>query len=221
MRLILSCLLLLATAAPLFAQDRDEAAHRRIEAQLRATRIPVLAYEEADVTQVVRDIARAARVTIVFDRRALADVPEERRRVTLELQDLRADQALNLVLMDTGLHLAYRAGVLHVTTRERVQQATILRIYDIRDLTARVRDFPAPRIRLRDSNDPGPVIDIPQENDRAVDADDVVDMIETTIDADWGGTCTVRISRGQLVVRAPRDVQREVAALLGQLRASR
>lgn len=206
-------------AAPLAAND--EAAYRKIENQLDSTKIATLAYEEADVTEVVKDIARKARINIVFDKKALKDVDEDDRKVTIELADIKAANALNLVIDQIGLVKMYKNGVMYITTEDKAEEDTVTKTYDVRDITVKITDFPAPKLRLRgnDDDNSGPIIEIPREDDP--DTDDVIEIIEESIDADWGGNASVSKIKGQLVVRATRKVHKEVASLLNQLRAAK
>jgi hypothetical protein len=216
--------LLLASALPAQnrrAEERNEIAHRNIENALNSTRVDVISYEDVDIQEVIRDIARRARANIVVDRRALQDIREDDRKVTIELSDILLGNLLNIVIRDVGLIKSYRNGILYLTTQERHDAVTITRLHDVRDITVRIQDFPAPKIRLRDREDGvGPRIDPPRDDDQPT-ADDIVEMIEDTIEADWGGAASIRISRGQLVIRAPRSVHADVVKLLAQLRAAR
>jgi hypothetical protein len=222
-RILAAVLLSFALIAPVFAGDeKDEATYRKIESQLESTTIDTLAYEDADVTEVVKDIAKKARVTIVFDKAALEGVGEEDRKITLELAEIKAMNALNIVVDQIGLFKQYKNGILYITTEEKAAEATITKTYDVRDITVKINDFPAPKLRLKgeDSDGTGPDIEIPDE-DKIVETDDIVEMIEDTVEADWGGTATVTVSQGQLIVRATRSVQKDVAELIDQLRASK
>jgi type II secretory pathway component GspD/PulD (secretin) len=207
-------------AAPLMAGD-DEASYRKIENQLDSTTIETLAYEEADVTEVIKDIAKKARITIVIDKKALEDVDESDREVTLELADIKASNALNIVVDQIGLFKTYKNGVLYITTEDKANEETVTKTYDVRDITVTIADFPAPKLRLKpaDDNSQGPTIEIPREDDP--DTDDVIEMVEESIDADWGDTASVSKIKGQLIVRAPRKIHKEVAELLDQLRAAK
>lgn len=219
---LFAALLVGLVSSPMLAGDeKDEATYRKIESQLNSTTLDTVAYEEADITQVVKDIAKKARITIVIDKKALEDIDEDDRLVTIELAEIKAMNALNIVIDEVGLHKMYKNGVLYLTTEEKAEGVTVTKTYDVRDITAKIRDFPAPRLRLRGDGDDesGPIVEIPEERD--VDTDDIVEMIEDSVDADWGGTASVTVAQGQLIVRAPRKVQKDVAALLDQLRGAK
>jgi type II secretory pathway component GspD/PulD (secretin) len=221
-RIFAAVLLSFALIAPVFAGDeKDEATYRKIESQLESTTIDTLAYEDADVTEVVKDIAKKARVTIVFDKAALEGVGEEDRKITLELAEIKAMNALNIVVDQIGLFKQYKNGILYITTEEKAAEATVTKTYDVRDITVKINDFPAPKLRLKgEDSDGGFEIELP-DDETDVETDDIVEMIEDSVEADWGGTATVTVSQGQLIVRATRSVQKDVAELIDQLRASK
>lgn len=219
------CIALMAAlgGAPLFAGDeKDDATYRKMESQLDSTILPTLAYEDADVVDVVKDIAKKARVTIVWDKDALAAISEDDRKITMELAEVKASNALNIVLDQVKLKRAYKNGVLYLTTEEKAQESTITKTYDVRDITVKINDFPAPKIRLKAADDStsGPIIEIEPEKEE-VEAEDIVELIEESVTADWGGKHSVKVVKGNLIVTAPRNVQKEVANLLAQLRASK
>jgi hypothetical protein len=126
------------------------------------------------------------------------------------------------VLDQVKLKKSYKNGVLYLTTEEKAQESTIIKTYDVRDITVKINDFPAPRIRLKAADDSGggPIIEVPDEKPE-VDTDDIVELIEDSVKADWGGKATVKVVKGNLIVTAPRNVHKEVATLLAQLRASK
>ncbi|MBX3473563.1 MAG: hypothetical protein KF754_04205 [Planctomycetes bacterium] len=219
------CLALLAAlgGAPLFAGDeKEDATYRKMESQLESTVIGSLAYDDTDVVDVVKDIAKKARVTIVWDKKALEGVSEGDRKVTLELAEIKASNALNIVLDQIKLKKAYKNGVIYITTEEKAEEATVTKTYDVRDITVKINDFPAPRIRLKAADDSGggPVIEVPDEKPE-VTTDDIVELIEDSVKADWGGKASVKVVKGNLIVTGTRAVQKEVASLLQQLRSAK
>ena len=223
-RFMLALVALILAFSPVFAGEKaDEATYRKIENQLDATVLDTVAYDEADVTEVIKDFARNGRITIVLDKKALEEVDEDDRLISLELADIKLGNALNIVLDQIGLVKSYKNGVLYITTEEKAKGVTITKIYDIRDITVKIRNFPAPTIRLRsnEGDGQGPIVVIPDEEPDDPEVDDVVEIIEDTIDADWGDTASISVIKGQLIIRATRVVHKSVASLLGQLRASK
>ncbi|KAA0209593.1 hypothetical protein EDM80_14630 [bacterium] len=216
------CAGLMGSSGGVFADDvkKEEATYKKIEAKLDSTTLSVVNYDETDVNEVIKDFAKKGQITIVLDKKALEGVAEADRKITLELADIKLGNALNIVLDQIGLVKSYKNGVLYITTQEKAQGAISTKTYDVRDITMKVQDFPAPEIRLKAQDEQrGPVVDIPKEDPPTTE--DIVEMIESTVKADWGSTAKITIAQGQLIVSAPRDVQKSVADLLDQLRASK
>lgn len=216
------CAGLLSSAGAVYADDvkKEEATYKKIEAKLESTTLSVVNYDDTDVNEVIKDFAKKGQITIVIDKKALEGVAEADRKVTLELADIKLGNALNIVLDQIGLVKSYKNGVLYITTQEKAQGAVSTKTYDVRDITMKVQDFPAPEIRLKAQDEQrGPQVDIPKEDPPTTE--DIVEMIESTVKADWGSTAKITIAQGQLIVSAPRDVHKSVADLLDQLRASK
>lgn len=212
--------LVLGTGGVLANDKKDEAAYKKIEAQLESVKLDVFSFNEADIVDVVKDIGKRARITVVIEKAALESLDEDARKITLELADIKAGNALNIVLDQTGLYKSYKNGILYITTKERAESKTLTKTYDVRDITAKVVDFPAPEIRLRsEDNASGPQYVEPEKEEPTTE--DIVEMIEESVDADWGGTCSVTIAKGNLIIRAPRSVHKEVAELLDMLRGAK
>ncbi|MCA8919646.1 MAG: hypothetical protein KDB32_11250 [Planctomycetes bacterium] len=212
-------LLALLFCSPLFADDT--AAYRKIESKLDSTTIDALILDETDIKEAVKTIARKAGISILFDKSALEGLSDDERKVTLELSEIKASNALNLVLDQLGLTKGYKYGFLYVMCAETVEEAVEATIYDVRDITANVKDFEAPKLKLvGEGDDIGGIVHWP-EQDEDIQLEDIVELIEDSIDADWGDTASVTEIKGQLVVRASRSVHKEVASLLDQLRGSK
>ncbi|MCF6228817.1 MAG: hypothetical protein L3J82_09195 [Planctomycetes bacterium] len=201
--------------------DKDDAKYRKLETALNTTVLDSFSFENADIVDVVKHIAKKTRINIVFDKEALEGVDEDDRAVTIELSDIKAMNALKIVLEGVDLKQSFRFGVIYITTEEDAVAVTSLKTYDVRDITVAIRDFPAPKLRLRGPDgDSGIVIDIFDE-EKHVDTDEIVEMIEDTIDADWGGTSSITLAMGQLIIRTTRATHQEVAILLAELRSSK
>jgi type II secretory pathway component GspD/PulD (secretin) len=226
MKRLFAIALVALLAAPLVAQKsaaaKEETTYRKIESSLESTKLDTFAYEDADVSEVIKDIAKKCRITIVFDKKALEGLSADDRKITLELADIKASNALNIVVDQIGLHKAYKNGVLYITTKEKAEGATVTKTYDVRDITVKIKDFPAPKLRLRgEDEDSGPIFEYPEDEGKSVDTDEIVAMIEDSVDADWGGKATLKIVTGQLIITAPRTVHKKINNLLDQLRASK
>jgi hypothetical protein len=212
----------LGSFSPVRADDvaKEEATYKKIEAKLDSTVVPVIAYDDVDVTEVVKDFAKKGSITIVIDKKALEAVSADDRKITLELSDMKLGNALNIVLDQIGLVKSYKNGVLYITTKEKAQGQTSTKTYDVRDITMRITDFPTPEIKLKAQDEGGsPDIIIPKDDPPTTD--DITEMIEGSVTADWGTTAKIVVAQGQLIITAPREVHKSVAALLDQLREAK
>ncbi|MCA8912776.1 MAG: hypothetical protein KDB82_13820 [Planctomycetes bacterium] len=222
MRTFFSLALLMALlCSPLLAQDDD--AYRKVESKLESTTLDSFVLDDTDVKDAVKQIAKKAGVNILFDKNALDDLDADERSLTMELADVTAANALNLVLEQTGLTKGFKHGFLYVMAPGESKQENQTKIYDVRDITAKVKNFEGPKLRLSgDQNDLVGINDYFKDLERdELEADDIEALIEDSVDADWGDGCSVKVVKGQLIVRAPRDVQKQVSSLLDQLRAGK
>jgi hypothetical protein len=208
--------------APVSADEvaKEEATYKKIEAKLDATVVPTIAYDEVDVTEVIKDFAKKGSITIVIDKKALESVSADDRKITLELADIKLGNALNIVIDQIGLVKSYKNGILYITTQEKAQGIVSTKTYDVRDITMRITDFPTPEIKLKAQDEgQGPQFDTPKEDPPTTD--DIIEMIEGAVTADWGNTAQITVAQGQLIITAPREVHKSVANLLDQLRETK
>lgn len=214
-------LLMALLAAPLFAQD--DAEYRKVESKLDAAVIDSLILEDTDIKEAVKYIAKKAGVTILFDRTALDGMDADDRELTLELTEIKASNALNLVLAEVGLVKGFKHGFLYVMAEANEEAEIKTATYDVRDITLRIKDFQGPKLRLTGDIDERTDLDnfLDELDETRLDSEDIEELVEDSVDADWGDAASLKVVKGQLVVRATREVQKEVAALLDQLRAGR
>lgn len=208
--------------APIHADDvkKEDATYKKIESKLDSTVVPTIAYDEVDVTEVIKDFGKKGNITIVIDKKALEGVSADDRKITLELADIKLGNALNIVLDQIGLVKSYKNGVLYITTKEKAQGIVSTKTYDVRDITMRITDFPTPEIKLKAQDEPGGDIVIPDDKEPP-STDDIIEMIEGSVTADWGNTAKITVAQGQLIITAPREVHKSVAELLDQLREAK
>ena len=128
--------------APIHADDvkKEDATYKKIESKLDSTVVPTIAYDEVDVTEVIKDFGKKGNITIVIDKKALEGVSADDRKITLELADIKLGNALNIVLDQIGLVKSYKNGVLYITTKEKAQGIVSTKTYDVRDITMRITE---------------------------------------------------------------------------------
>ena len=132
MKILMMILLVVVTA---FAGDSSEDAARKLETKVS---VSFRGTPMADVLEVFRG---ATGLTFVA-----AD--GMRTSVTLQVRDVTAKSALKLILQPAGLGATLEGGAVVIRSRESLDRATTLRIYDVRSRLVKVRDFWGPRIGI-------------------------------------------------------------------------
>lgn len=146
---------------------------------------------------------------------------------SLNVGSMPAIEALDLLLGLSSTPLVRRIenGVVHIKTTEEAQGGQILEIYDVRDLTKKITQFPGKDFNLtpsgysaEDASDSGGE---PQE--LVFTPDNLVEIIKTNIakeswDADPANS--ILPTTGAIVVRQSAEVHGQIRTLLNDLRQS-
>jgi len=105
-----------------------------------------------DIEQLVETIRNAAKVNIVMDQKAIAGGVKRgtvRTSITLKVDNMTLESALNWICRLSGLAWSLEDEAIFITTPDRItKQNHKLKIYDIRDLSRKIPDFPGPNIEL-------------------------------------------------------------------------
>ena len=155
-----------------------------------------------------------------------ADVVKDQEIESLSCRDRRGDQVLRLLL--GPLHMSYvvKAGVVILTSEEKAAEQLTTRAYNVRDL---LEPWPP---RGKAAGGPLPV----PEGTKVVwtkgsaslyqyysAANEVIDLITSTVQPDtWtdnGGSGSISIFRGLLIISQTEDLHSDVELLLRQIRA--
>lgn len=154
------------------------------------------------------------------------DVNPDDLPVKLNVQDLPARSALNLILTQVDLAYAFRENILFITPPDQAAGDRHFRIYNVRDILNKVRDFAGPALLLRGPGDTGDGGDAISFTSEAAEEEDQIDpeillelITESTggIDA-WEEPNRYEIHRGNLLITAPPEMHRDVEAVLENLR---
>ena len=169
---------------------------------------------------------RRANVAMVLDRRGLA---EDRRRFPVSLQAKRrpAKEILDLLAKEAGVAYRLEGHVVFVTSvRLARRDDVVMKIYDIRDLTGDVPDFPGPDFSIDDTGHyyaaAGGLVLIKTDMEDGVTATTLAEMIRERVrPRQWAAELGTSIEErgGNLVVFQTKDVHVLIDALLGELRA--
>lgn len=180
----------------------------------------------------VESLQRELDVQIQLDPEGLeeADVAKDQEIARFACRERRGDHALKLLL--EPLHMTYivRHGVVIVTSEEKAAEQLTTRLYNVRDL---LDTWPPPEKRAVAVSRPFPVPEGTQvrwpaagsrgEDEYIYDADTLIDLITSTVAPDsWtdnGGSGSMSVFRGLLVVSQSDDLHDELNLMLRQLRA--
>jgi len=162
--------------------------------------------------------------------------------VTMQLQNVAAAQALELILDEAGgdlVNIGYtiNEGVVVIATQQFLSAQTTILTYDIRDLIVQVPSFDeAPEFDLNSvasdsGGGGGGIFDDAGEDDegdlpRAERIQQIMDLVRNTVDPDnWrmagGLTSSMEELNGTLIVTTTAENHEQIAGLLRQLREQR
>jgi len=198
-------------------KDLDEAMRR-----LAATRVSV-AFKDVKLQEAVDYVRRVAGFNVMVSPVLQLKGVEGVAPITMTLTDVSLRQLAELIAQFTGTKFKYADSVLQFTTPEDARGKPVLRIIAIGDLTMKLHNFPAPEMDLRPAKMefvPEPETDV--ENAWS-DPQKVIEMIQKMCSPESWADKDVSISadENKLIVKQYPEVHREIARLIGLLRASR
>ncbi|MGE0435203.1 MAG: hypothetical protein AB7K09_00725 [Planctomycetota bacterium] len=219
---------LLLPTATVVAQDpggQEERAHEMIKNQLDSKKLD-MDFDETSLEDVLEYIKQRSGINIVLDPKVADDVAEE--PISLTLKNISLGSALRIILDFVEMTYTFRHGVLWITSPEEAWKGrTILHIYDVRDLTMRIKNFPGIRIRLRGDDGGGGGGPVWEDEDEPVEVpttDDLEEIIPEVCNREsWDNNpeASIMTVMGMLVIRQTPEVHKEIMQLLSQLRANR
>ncbi|MHC5037143.1 MAG: hypothetical protein ACYTHM_07505 [Planctomycetota bacterium] len=225
--LIVVCALAIFLPAVAMAQSgsaKDLAMRYQKMAAILNTKTISVDFKDTPFEDVVKFFRAATGINIVVDQDIYADTPKEECTVTLNVSELPAGDILDLILRFKNFSRAFRYGVLLITTPDKASGKAFMRMYDVRDLTVPLKDFPGVDIELKgDTENITPIFEDVDEEPKNYSTDDIVSLIQENTGTDsWDvGNCRITIFRGVLIVVQTAKVHREIATLLAHLRATR
>ncbi|HAK93454.1 MAG TPA: hypothetical protein DCM87_00175 [Planctomycetes bacterium] len=203
--------------------------------------------ESEEVKEIKRRLA-TARITIDFDNKPLADaidyikkitqinihidkdVDPEETKVKLNLTQVKLQDALELMMLNTGLAYTFRNNVLTITVPEKARGLVILKIYTVTDILSRIRDFPGPKLEITTPDEEtesgggpgGTGFQFEEgEESKTLEPEQLQKLVqESTGGQDvWDGEINrIQVHRGQLLVEASPELHARVARVLDELR---
>ncbi len=206
-----------------FESDPQAAA---IRARLDSVRVPLtVSSDQMTIQALLGWLSEITGVNIVLDGKAREGKSDQ----DLMIQQynltnpLSVKEILDIVAGGKGLGWTVKNGVVMVTTQEAVRGAPVLDLYDVKDITAGIADFPAEDINLQGSGGGG--FNLPVEEDaepkKQFEGDAIKELITENVDKEvWGqnGANVEYRDPGTLVVKAPVATHQKIRKLLSDLR---
>lgn len=209
------------------AQDEVLTVERREDVRAHATAVSLLknlraTFAVADGTprEICRLLATAAGEKLSFScsgKPAVADA-----RLSLDLKHASVWAAMAAVQAQSELRFVFRHGVVFLVPKDEVKPLTYLAVYDLRPQTARLRNFPGPRLGLVGPGEEGVLFPPEEESDQTVSGF-TAETIETLLregvtPEQWdAGGVSLSNANGLFLIRHTLHGHREIRVLLDRL----
>lgn len=207
------------------AGEGDTPVIQKIKTQLQTVNIS-LNFSDTPFQDVIRYIHTISGINIVVDPKIIQTFEIEGTRVNLQVNSLKLDDALQILLQFHDLVYLFKDDVLFITskTSELARGKSIPVLHDIRDLTGQIKDFPGPKIRLMteiDQDSGGATFDEEEtESKTGFTGEKLTELIKSTIEPEsWDNEdYSIAETSGQLLVVHTEDVQNEIKKFLNDMR---
>ncbi len=117
----------------------------KLEVRKKLARHVDFDFVDTPLDEVISFLNQLAQVTIILDPKVAAK-GANKAPITLRVQDMEMEVALRWILKLAELEYDLRGQAVFITDKASLASASELEIYDIRDLTTKVEDFPGPPI---------------------------------------------------------------------------
>jgi type II secretory pathway component GspD/PulD (secretin) len=155
-------------------------------------------------------------------------------KLDLRLRDVIAQNALDIILQQTGFAISFKNETLMITPKEEAKGEYYLDIYDVQDILAAIADFPGPRIKLSAAKGGGGggkgggSGSFQFDDDGAEEAGSVIEpeklealIKKSTGDEEvWGEPSSYELHRGQIIVNQTKIVHENIRRVLKNLRVN-
>ncbi len=198
---------------------------QRVRDKLAATKI-TLDFNNAKLDEVIAYFQEYSGLNFHLDADVRTKEGEDPARITLKVKEISLKTALKLILNPRELGCVYRDGVILITTKAKLGTQTVTRVYDVRDLLFRLRDFAGPRVELTVPGGAGAALagasfTLEEEPKGELTEEFLLDLIKTnTGEQSWEDSSASSISQinGLLVISQTKPVHEEIRRLLDLLR---
>ncbi|MEE8104237.1 MAG: hypothetical protein V3T86_01735 [Planctomycetota bacterium] len=150
-------------------------------------------------------------------------VKEEKAELEVELQvdNVSVARVLNFITEPHEMAWKVERGVVMILDKEEALAKPVLRFYDVKDLVAKIQDFPGQEINLVPSKYQPPEEEEPEEPVSPFEVDQLIEVIQLTVDPPSWDTiegASIEPKNNVLVIRTTPEVHAKIGALLSDLR---
>lgn len=157
------------------------------------------------------------------------EIDTQEKTVKMRLSEVRLQEALNLLLANTGLAYTFRENTLYITEPGKAYGTQIFDVYNVTDILNKVRNFPGPSIRVKSNDEaddsggasPFSFDESDGDDEGQLDPETLRDLVieSTGGEESWEESeSTVEAHQGQLLVNATRELHLSVRSFLDNLR---
>ena len=127
-------------------------------------------FQELDIQEVVEFLQRNTDINFVLDPKVVAEgmVPP----ITMRLEEITIANVLEFIMLQTDLRYTLEGQAVYISNPEGLRGDVFMRVYDIRDLTLGLTQFPGPNLNIPEPGGAGTTL-IPE-----IDAEDTRDISE-------------------------------------------
>ncbi len=210
------------------AKEEESPQDRQIQSRLETESLS-MDFTEAPLREVVEFLRTTTNINIIIDPEVYKEfADEESLKVDLTVTKLKLTSILNWILTPKGLAYKISNGVLIISTKKRMVEKPQLRLYNVRDLTGKLNDFPAIDIDLTarkgtEVETVGARMDVPEAAGRpatTITEEQLTTLIKENIaKGTWDSdTNSIDVRHGTLIIRQTVSVHKQIESLLNDLR---
>lgn len=206
---------------------QEPEADRAVKSRLALTVFPKVEWEDTALDAVITFLRNNTGINFFVSKAVREKSPDEL-KVSLTFREVSAEAALRNVVDNLKLAYTVADGMVQITTAEDLRRSKVVEFYDVRDLTAKIGNFPGIDINLNPSG-AGAGASMEEEEDaggeelKTIETDRLIDMIKQAVDpVSWNEDTsnTIVDKSGTLVVRQTPENQRRIRKLLADIRRS-
>lgn len=207
------------------ASEQTSEIDAAVKATLEGTNLSSVDWTDKTLDDAIKFLRNNTGVNIVVAAAVDEAMPREERILNLKLDDISAWSTLRHATNALSLEFVVEDGMVKITTKEQLRKRKVTEFYDVRDLTAKISNFPGIELNLSPSGF-SPATGGEEEGDatdenRIVEVDRLRELIQATVDpTSWTEDAenTIVDKSGTLVIKQTPENQRLIRALLADLR---